>query len=46
MSSNTPDDRERPVTRREYRNGQLLIVAALVAVALALFCLLALEIKG
>lgn len=46
MSSNTPDDRERPVTRREYRNGQLLVCAALAACALALFCLLALEIKG
>lgn len=46
MSSTTPDDRERPVTRREFRAAVLTFAAALVACALAIFCLLALEITG
>ncbi|WP_275466290.1 hypothetical protein [Streptomyces noursei] len=46
MSSTTPDDGERPVTRREFRALALLTGGALFATALALFCLLALEIKG
>lgn len=46
MSSNTPDDRERPVTRQEFRSAQLHVAAALVLIALAVFCLLALDITS
>ncbi|MEU7228987.1 hypothetical protein [Streptomyces chrestomyceticus] len=46
MSSTTPDDRERPVTRREYRVLAFCTAGAHLATALALFCLLALMIKG
>lgn len=46
MSTNTPDDRERPVTRREFRIVQLHVAAALVSASLAVICLLILEIKG
>ncbi|WP_433860238.1 hypothetical protein [Streptomyces kronopolitis] len=46
MSSTTPDDRERPVTRREFRTLAFLTAGAFFATALALFCLLALEIRG
>lgn len=46
MSSNTPDDRERPVTRREFRAVVFLMAGAFIATTLAMFCLLALEIRG
>ncbi|WP_181160627.1 hypothetical protein [Streptomyces solincola] len=46
MSSTTPDDRERPVTRREFRAALLMVCAALAATALAIFLLLVLEIRG
>lgn len=46
MSSNTPNDRERPVTRKEFHTVVSLIAVAFIASALAMFILLALEIKG
>ncbi|MFC8538070.1 hypothetical protein ACFUJY_29720 [Streptomyces sp. NPDC057249] len=44
--SNTPDDRERPVTRREFRTVTFMLAGAFIATAAAMFCLLVLEIKG
>ncbi|MGC4950990.1 hypothetical protein ACLQ2N_32965 [Streptomyces sp. DT224] len=44
--SNNPDDRERPVTRREFRMVTFMMAGAFIVTAASMFCLLVLEIKG